>query len=250
MTTLRASLRLGCSMLHALHGVSICALVFPFVDETARMRWVGWWSRRMLGLMGITLHANGEPSPAPALLLANHVSWLDILAIDAVHPARFVSKADVRHWPVLGFLVARGGTLFIERERRRDALRVVHQVAAALKEGATVAVFPEGTTSHGPTLLPFHANLLQAAITVGAPVQPVVLRFSDRSSTFSAAAAYVGETTLVRSLWQVACADSLEAHVTFLPPLSTLAVERRSLAAVVRAQIQSALDSRSASDAP
>ena len=121
----------------------------------------------MLTVMGIRLECAGALQPAPVLLLANHVSWLDILAIDAWRPVRFVSKADVRKWPLLGFMVACGGTLFIERERKRDALRVVHQVADALRAGASVAVFPEGTTGAGPLLLPFHANLLQAAISTG-----------------------------------------------------------------------------------
>ena len=103
-----------------------------------------------------------------------------------MRPARFVSKADVRHWPLLGWLVACGGTLFIERERKRDALRVVHQMAEALQAGETVAVFPEGTTSDGHGLLPFHANLLQAAIATETPVQPVALRYHRRRRRRSA----------------------------------------------------------------
>ena len=108
-------------------------------------------------------------------------------AVNAVHPARFVSKADVGHWPFIGYLVASGGTLFIERERKRDALRVVHQIAAALQAGDIVAVFPEGTTSDGHDVLPFHANLLQAAIATAAPVQPLVLRYRDAHAAVSRA---------------------------------------------------------------
>ena len=123
----------------------------------------------MLRMLGVSLHSEGAPHGGPALVVANHVSWLDILAINAVHPVRFVSKADVRGWPLVGWVVACGGTLFIERERKRDALRVVHQVAQALAQGQTIAVFPEGTTSEGHGLLPFHANLLQSAIATGTP---------------------------------------------------------------------------------
>jgi 1-acyl-sn-glycerol-3-phosphate acyltransferase len=244
VTTLRAGWRLVRSMLHAVHGGLICAFVFPFLDEAARMRRVACWSLRMLELMGIGLKRTGLVRAGPVLLLANHISWLDVLAINAVHPARFVSKAEVRHWPLLGFMIARGGTLFIERERKRDALRVVHQVAAALRAGATVAVFPEGTTGDGPTLLRFHANLMQAAIATGTPVQPVALRFCDASSAFSAAAAYVGEMSLMQSVWQVACAEALEAHVTLLPALADRHADRRALAEVVRGQIQGALDAQ------
>ena len=241
-TTVRACWRLARAALHAVHGGLICAIVFPFLDDAARMRRVGWWARRMLEVMGIALDVRGSLHVAPVLLAANHVSWLDILAVDAVRPARFVSKADVRRWPLLGFLVACGGTLFIERERKRDALRVVHQVAAALRGGATVAVFPEGTTGAGPVLLPFHANLLQAAISTATPVQPVALRYADAGAAFSEAPLYLDDTTLLQSVWQVVCADALVAHVAALPAFDTTSIERRRLAQAVRDDIQQALD--------
>ena len=238
----RAVWRLGRATLHALYGGWICAVVFPFLDDAARMRRVAWWARRMLDVLGIGLEARGSLQAAPVLLVSNHVSWLDILAIDAVRPARFVSKADVRRWPLLGFMVACGGTLFIERERKRDALRVVHQVAAALHDGATVAVFPEGTTGAGATLLPFHANLLQAAISTATPVQPIALRYADAGAAFSEAPWYLDDTTLLQSVWQVASADALVAHVTALLPVDTASIERRRLAQTVRHDIQRALD--------
>src|SRR5215208_7711395 len=100
----RACWRLGRAAVHALHGGLICAIVFPFLDDPARRRRVGWWARRMLEVMGIALDLRGSLRAAPVLLVSNHVSWLDILAVDAVRPARFVSKADVRHWPLLGFM--------------------------------------------------------------------------------------------------------------------------------------------------
>jgi 1-acyl-sn-glycerol-3-phosphate acyltransferase len=230
----RALWRIGRAVLHALHGALICAFVFPRLDRAQRMQRVGWWSARMLRLLGIRLQARGTVHPGPALLVANHVSWLDILAINAVHPVRFVSKADVRHWPFLGWLVACGGTLFIERERKRDALRVVHQVAEALAAGEIVAVFPEGTTSDGRGVLPFHANLLQAAITTATPVQPLALRYSDAASARSQAAAYIGDTSLARSLWTTASAQGLTAHVQLDAAQGTRQLDRRALAAQLR----------------
>ena len=222
-------------------GLAICALVFPFIGMPRRMHVVGAWSARLLAVLGVSLRASGAPQPGPVLLAANHVSWLDILAINAVHPARFVSKADVRAWPVLGWMVACGGTLFIERERKRDAMRVVHQVAEALKAAQILAVFPEGTTGDGQTLLPFHANLLQAAIVTAAPAQAVALRFSDAHARFSRAVVFVGETTLVESLLLVLWADGLTAHVALLEPLPTEKLDRRLLAVALREQIAEAL---------
>ena len=245
MTALRALWRLTCSVGHALIGGAICAFLFPLLDAPARMRQVQAWSRRMLGAMGIELVVEGHWPEVPVLVLANHVSWLDILAIDAAKPVRFVSKADVRHWPLLGFMVAAGGTLFIERERKRDALRVVHQVADALRGGATVAVFPEGTTGAGPRLLPFHANLLQAAIATGAPLLPVALRYADERSAFSPAVEFLGATTLLESVWRVASAQQLVIHLRLLPIVASAGADRRALAESVRASIQDALDAAS-----
>ncbi len=221
--------------LHVAHGMAVMALCFPSLNEAGRHDRIGWWSTGLLRVMGISLKVSGIPRPGGTLLLANHVSWLDIAALHAAVPqARFVAKADLLHWPVLGWLVAGAGTLFIERERKRDALRVVHAMASALQAGETVAVFPEGTTGAGPLLLPFHANLLQAAISTATPIQPVVLRFADASGRFSPAVAYVGDTTLLQSLWRVATARGLVAHVDLLLPQASAHADRRALAATLR----------------
>jgi 1-acyl-sn-glycerol-3-phosphate acyltransferase len=233
--------RLLRALMLLIEGAAICAVVFPFAAAPARMRHVAHWSGRMLRALGITLHSSGTPRDGPLLLVANHVSWLDILAINALQPARFVSKADVRAWPLIGWLVACGGTLFIERERKRDALRVVHQVAQTLQAGAVVALFPEGTTSDGQGLLAFHANLLQAAISTETPVQPVALRFADAQHRFSPAAAYVGETSLAQSVGWIVMARGLQAHVEWLAPEPSAGRERRELAQRLRMRIMQAL---------
>lgn len=237
MIALRAIWRLVRAVLHALHGALICAFIFPRLDAKQRMHRVGWWSARLLQLLGIRLHSAGAPHAAPVLLVANHISWLDILAINAVQPTRFVSKADVRHWPFLGWLVACGGTLFIERERKRDALRVVHQIAQTLKDGEIVAVFPEGTTGDGHGVLPFHANLLQAAIATATPVQPLVLRYRDAHTAVSQAGTYVGDTSLAASMWATACAEGLSVSVELLPAEATQQFDRRALADKLHATI-------------
>jgi 1-acyl-sn-glycerol-3-phosphate acyltransferase len=233
-----AAWRLARATLHLLHGLWIIRTEFGRGDAAARHARIGWWSARMLQLLGIRLAPSGTPRPGATLLIANHISWLDIMTIHAVAPhARFVSKADVKAWPVIGALVTGAGTLYIERERKRDALRVVHQMAEALRGGETVAVFPEGTTSNGHSLLPFHANLLQAAISVGAPIQPVLLRFADPQHAVSPAAEYVGDTTLLQSLWRIASARGLVAHVGFGLPESTEHADRRALADKLRSDL-------------
>ena len=146
-----------------------------------------------------------------------------------------------RRWPLVSRLVDSAGTLYLERERKRDALRVVHVVAAALRAGQVVAVFPEGTTSTGHGLLPFHANLLQAAIATATPVQPIALRFSDSTHAVSEAVEFVGATSLLRSLWTSACGDGVSVRLVFLPPRATAGADRRELAGALRRDIAAAL---------
>jgi 1-acyl-sn-glycerol-3-phosphate acyltransferase len=242
MHGLRATWRLLRMALHLLHGMALMALRFPALDAAGRRARVQSWSTALLRMAGLQLQVRGTPRPGATLLLANHVSWLDIAAIHAVAPqARFVSKADVLGWPLLGRLIKGAGTLFIERERKRDALRVLHQVADALKAGDTVAVFPEGTTGDGATLLPFHANLLQAAIVTGTPVQAVALRYGDDTHRFSPVVEFVGATTLLQSVWRIAGARGLRVHVDLLSPQGTRHADRRALADRLRAQIDAQL---------
>lgn len=241
MKAVAAPLRLVLALVHALLGLVIVLGLFPLLEIAARRRCIRWWSAAMLRRLGIEHQVEGRLHEGAKLLVANHVSWLDVLALHAFCPqARFVSKADVQRWPLVGRLVAAAETLYIERERKRDALRVVHQIAEALRDGQTVAAFPEGTTGDGVVLLPFHANLLQAAIVTAAPVQPVALRYADARHAVSPAALWLGETTLAGSLWKIACADRLVVRVRVLAAEASAEADRRALAARLRAQIAGA----------
>lgn len=249
MTALRGLVRLLGALAHVIHGVWMVLVRFPRLSAQARAGQVQAWSTTMLRRMGLVLHVQGQLRPGAKLVVANHISWLDILAINAVAPVRFVSKSEVKAWPVLGRLVTGGGTLFIERARSRDAMRVVHQMAEALEAGDTVAVFPEGTTADGHALLPFHANLFQAAIATQTPVQPVALRYSDARHAISPAVAYVGDTTLLKSVWWVARARHLQVHVHVLDAHATAHADRRALAQYMQSEIARALDRRGATGA-
>lgn len=246
----RALWRLARTVLHGVHGVLVVLWLFPGLNAAERQARVAWWSAKTLRLLGLRLQVQGDFRPGAKLLVANHVSWIDIMAIHAVCPqARFVSKADVQHWPVVNRLVAGGGTLYIERERPRDAVRVVHQMAEALQAGDTVAVFPEGTTNDGHTLLPFHANLLQAAIATATPVQPLALRFADARHAVSPAARFDGDITLKQSLWRLACGEGVVARLWVLEPQATAHADRRALAERLRGLIDAQLQSPAAAAA-
>lgn len=230
---------------HVLRGLWIIRSEFGRLTPDQCALLVREWSRQMLAIMGITLVVRGTPpASGPLLLVANHISWLDILVMDAAHPARFVSKADVKHWPVLGALITGAGTLYIERESRRDAMRVVHQMAAALQAHDTLAVFPEGTTGDGRELLPFHANLIQAAISAQAPVLPVALQYLEGiGSARSDAPLFVGETTLLQSIWTTLRADGVQACVHFGEPQTADQRDRRTWAADLQQAVGSLLAS-------
>ena len=242
MRSLIAVWRLARLLAHVLHGVAVMKLEFGRLDAAGRHARIAWWSRKMLAVLGVRVESRGQGRPGAKLVVANHVSWLDIAAIHAVLPeARFVSKADVKHWPIVGAMVAGAGTLFIERASKRDALRVVHQSGEALQAGDTVAVFPEGTTGAGPELLPFHANLLQAAISTEVPIQPVALRWHEPGERFSTSARFIGETTLLQSVWAIVTARGLAVDVQILPAEQTAHADRRAMAEHMREQITAAL---------
>jgi 1-acyl-sn-glycerol-3-phosphate acyltransferase len=234
---LRAAWRMARLTGHMLWGLCQVQLLFPRLDAERRQQRIQRWSRGLFRVLGIGWELQGHLQVRGQLLVANHVSWLDIMAVHAACPqARFVSKADVRSWPLIGRLVDAAGTIYIVREQRRDAMRVAHEMAQALQGGDTVAFFPEGTTGPGDTLLPFHANLLQPVIATGCPVLPVVLRYAEAArSGPSVAAQYIGDTTLLQSIVRLALADDLTVRLVALPPLATQHADRRSLAAHLRA---------------
>ncbi len=222
-----------------LWGVVQGGLIVPQLSKPQLEQRIQQWGRTMLERLGIELEVVGTPAPAgPMLLVSNHISWVDILALQAVCPCRFVAKADVARWPLVGTVVTGGGTIYVKRESRRDAMRVVERMAEALKDGYILAVFPEGTTSDGSSVLPFHSGLIQAAISAGAPVQPVAVQIIDgRSGRPSRAVSYMGDESLAGSVWRTLCARELCAVVTFGAPQVAAGRDRRAWAQDLRREI-------------
>lgn len=232
---------------HVIGGLWTIRTKFPHLSVEQRTGRVRLWSLRMLDIMGVELVVQG-PVPeahAGALLVANHISWLDILVMNAGQPARFVSKADVKHWPLLGSLITGAGTLYIERESRRDAMRVVHHVAERLQADDLIAIFPEGTTGDGVALLPFHANLFQAAIAADAPVVPAALSFVHaQTGAPHNAPTYIGDTTLIGSIWATLRATGLRAVLVYGQHQRCEGRSRRDWAQDVRSAIVALLEAR------
>lgn len=217
MTTLSALFKLVRALLHILSGFLTILLVFPRLSPEQRQLRTQVWSLAMLRCIRIQLIVKGNPAlNGPLMMVANHMSWLDITALHAARFCRFVSKADIKKWPFIGMLASGIGTLFIERESRRDAMRVVHHMTQSLRSGDVLGVFPEGTTSDGTGILKFHANLVQAAIAADAPIQPVALQFIDTiTGKRSSAPCYVGDDTLAESVWRALTTPNIAVVINF-----------------------------------
>ena len=239
MKALRASWLLLRGGAHLLGGWWTIRTRFAKLTQAQREAEVQRWAAGFLRVWRIDLQVRGTPpAGGPLMLVANHISWLDILVMHAAGFCRFVAKSDIKGWPVIGNMATHAGTLYIARDSRRDALRVVHHMRDALLRGEVVAVFPEGTTSDGLTLLPFHANLIQAAISAESPVLPVALEFIDRrSGQMSTAPMYIGDQTLIESVWRTLTTPGLRAVVSYGEPQSPAGRERREWAAELRESV-------------
>ncbi|MDO5056678.1 MAG: lysophospholipid acyltransferase family protein [Lautropia sp.] len=190
--------------------------------------------------------AGGVPSLATLapgrMLVANHQSWLDIFAINALAPSAFVAKAEIRRWPLVGWLVAMAGTVFIERGRRHAVADAVQQLRERIRSGYPAAFFPEAVVHVGPSLKPFHGNLLEAAIAEQAEVIPIGIRYQyDHDGSPGRAAWYDGELSFARSVMNVLGAADLAVLVHVLPPVTAAGRSRQALAGALRAQISAAL---------
>jgi 1-acyl-sn-glycerol-3-phosphate acyltransferase len=214
----------------------------PLLSPPARARLASTLARRALARLGVRVRVHGRrPSDAPCLLVANHVSWLDVQILNAIWPARFVAKIETRDWPVIGGIADGFGTFFIRRGSCRDAARVKNAIAHALASGETVVVFPEGTTTDGTQLLCFRPALFQAAIDAGVAVHPIALRYRRPDGSPSHAVTFVGDMTFFESLSNVVREPSLVADVSIGPAIPSASCDRRTLAAVAQRAIATEL---------
>lgn len=229
------------AVLHLLRGYWIIKTRFAKISQNERADYVQQWSAQLVAILGLELRIVGTPIQS-GLFVANHISWLDNVAIHAAHFCRFVAKSDIKSWPVIGYLTDQSGMLFVERTSRKDSHRVVQVVAERLRAGDCVAVFPEGTTGEGRELLPFHANMIQSAIDAGSKVQPIAIRFTDTaSSEQSFAPCFVGDDTLFQSVWRTLNAKSITVSLRFGEPQVTQLRDRRTWANDLRTSIHTML---------
>ncbi len=228
---------------HIIYGI-LLACFFPALGQNIQRRILKYWSCKLLDILRVRIQAHGcfhQADLHARLLVANHVSWLDVIALNAIAPACFVAKSEVRSWPLLGWLCHRVGTMFIKRDIRRDTVRINCKISGMLQQGECVALFPEGTSTEGGLPGHFHSSLLQGAIDINSAICPVAIHYHDGAGKANSNAAYVGDMSFVQSLWKILCSSSLHVSMFYLPPLPCTGKNRRLLASQAHASIHIAL---------
>jgi 1-acyl-sn-glycerol-3-phosphate acyltransferase len=228
-------LRVG---LHVAAGCALSAIALPLLGRRRRLALRRRWSRELLDVLGVRLDAHGVRIQEGSLVVANHVSWLDVLVIGALAPAAFVCKSEVRSWPVIGWLAMRHDAVFLRRGSGHAARRVNARIGRLLAAGETVVAFPEGTSSDGARVLPFRPALFEPAAAGGRAIQPLAILYCGPDGSRSEAAAFTGDTTLWSSLLQVAAAQRLVVRIRSCEPLAAAELGRRESALRARAAIQ------------
>jgi 1-acyl-sn-glycerol-3-phosphate acyltransferase len=234
---------------HVIKGFFTILLLFPRLPKEGRSMRVLTWSQTLMRVMGIrfatNLPAHQIANPdyyRSAFFAGNHISWLDIHVLQAVAPTRFVAKSELGEWPLVHRMIRASGAMFVDREKRRDVARINTLLVEAMVEGDCVAVFPEGTTSDGRGLLPFYANLIQAAVAGAqeAPVKliPFALRYENAAGHYSAAPTYIGDDTMLDSIWRTTGEPQLTARVLFGEPIPLLGRNRKDVTRDVEEAVQ------------
>ncbi len=229
-----------------LWGLLLSVTAFARGEQHHRHAIIRSWSREILHRAGVEVRAVGFPADAdkPVTLVANHVSWSDIFALNTQHACHFIAKSELKRWPLAGRLLNNVGTIFINRNDRKDTHRLKHVVHDLLAAGETVAVFPEGTTSIGHDVLKFHASLLEPIVAAEGEVWVVAIRYfraSDGARTD--AAAYIGDMSLLDSLHALHHEGRVVAELRFLGAIQCAGLNRREVALRAETWIRAALQS-------
>ncbi|HKB73574.1 MAG TPA: lysophospholipid acyltransferase family protein [Burkholderiales bacterium] len=235
--------RLARLALHLVRGLAIAWLLFPKLSGAEKQAHTRRWSNTLLSILSVSVREKNAPKELPGrcMLVLNHISWLDIFVVDARFPATFIAKSEIRNWPMVGWLSTLVGTLYIERGKRSEARRARQIVAAEIGRGTLIAVFPEGITTFGRSLERFHSALFQPALDAAATLQPVALRYLDAAGRHTDAAGYVGDTSLLESIWTIVSTRHMVAEFNLLAPISVRAQTRHSLAEKAETAIAGAL---------
>ncbi len=224
--------RIAAVLLHIAVGVFLLATIWVFCEQITRDKLTRWWCSGLLWRFNIKVVTHGIPpieSAKNCMILANHVSWIDIHALNSVLPVRFIAKSDINTWPVCGYLARKSGTIFINRNSRKDTARIVDTTASSLSHGSNVAFFPEGTTTDGTTIAHFKSSIVQAAINAKATIHPVAIRYPKPDGSINPKLSYAGETTMAESMMQTLKTKYPVVELHFLPTIDHNSGDRQAI---------------------
>lgn len=235
-------LRLLVHIIAGMSGTVLYSGVLRISHDTPRYRrLIRWWLGGIICILGGRVTVVGTPAKHSALMVCNHISWLDISLLGGESSIRFLSKKEVQGWPVIGWLATQAGTLYIERGRRGAAQEAADNISESLRKGDVVMVFPEGTTSDGKAVMPFHARLFASVIETGVDVQPVAIRYCDASGALSEHVPFVGDMSLWDNLMGILPQPYMDIEVHYLPPFTVTDQSRNELASLSETQIRQVL---------
>jgi 1-acyl-sn-glycerol-3-phosphate acyltransferase len=204
-----------------------------------RQRWTSWFMARLASALPFRVTVSGRLPGQPMLWVSNHVSWTDIALLGMLAPLSFLSKAEVRTWPVAGWLALKAGTLFIRRGSG-DSKLIQKQMGQHLLGRHSLVIFPEGTTTDGRTLRTFHGRLLSSAIETGVPVQPVAIQYR-RDGKPDLIAPFIGDDDLLSHLRRLFANEVSDVHIQLLEPIASHGKERAALAFEAQEAVHAAL---------
>lgn len=242
MKSFRRFVRLSRLAWHVLTGMFLTALFGGLLRMSFNTPFyqglVKWWLGKVPRILGFQVSVMGEPAQQPVLMVSNHISWLDITLLGGAANPRFLSKQEVRQWPVVGWLAAKSGTLFITRGKAGAAAQASATILQALQGGRSALLFPEGTTTTGDDVRTFHARLFAPAFDANAPVQPVALRYPQADGQPNPLVPYVGDQSLGENLQAILGEKALYAEIHFLPPIQIAGMDRKTLAGLCEQQVR------------
>lgn len=204
-------------------------------SRTAGARWLHWTAEGCRRILNLRVTREGI-FPAGGLLVANHLSYLDIVVLAAQRPCVFIAKSEVRRWPVFGWCASLGGTLFIDRSRRGDVATVAREIRSVLAEPLLIVLFPEGTSSGGATVLPFKSSLIEPPLTLGCPLTAAAIRYSLDKGSVADEICYWGDMTLLNHLLGVFAKPAIHATLR-LGPARPHTGDRKAVARALHSEV-------------
>ncbi|MCP9439336.1 MAG: 1-acyl-sn-glycerol-3-phosphate acyltransferase [Nitrospira sp.] len=241
LTRIHRGIRLIGKLSEAL--ILVC-LVFPRIESSRHDGIIERWCREVLDILNINVSWQGRPMPgqvSSAMFVANHISWIDVLLLNACRRMCFVAKMEVRSWPLIGWIAARTGTLFFKRTSPHHLAHVMQSIAARLGRGDCIALFPEGTTTNGTSVHTFHSGLLESAIRANVPIWPIGIRYLKPDGSLDADIAFIGSESLVSSILNVLSRPTTFAYVSFSNPIDSSTGDRRHLATLCQTAVERSL---------